>query len=626
LRAILRVFRVLRVLRALAAALLLTPALAAQIARPQKARLALEAVGVADGEARLVARVAVDEGWHVQAHVPTYDYLIPTVLRLDLPPGAGTPEIEYPAPRRYKFGFAEDELDVYDGELALPVRFRLPPGARGPFEITATLRYQACDDKLCLPPVETRASLLLALDGSTVASSSSFLDEETGRLPTKGDGDREGAATPRVTAGPEAMPGARAAAPSLALVLLLAFAGGFILNGMPCVLPILSLKLFGLVKASGQSRAAVRVGALATTAGILFSFLALALAAVAARSAGAAIGWGIQFQQPGFVAFLAVVVLLFSLNLWGLFEIQLPARLLRAAESGTAERSGLAGHFATGLFATLMATPCSAPFLGTALSFALGQRAETIVATLLAVGAGLALPYLLLAVAPGAVRHLPRPGAWMDTLRGAMGFLLAGALVWLFYVLAAQVAVEELAFFQLALLALGLALFFAHRARAGSFGRRAGWLAAAAFAVGSILLVSGAPEAAARTAPAAGGGERIAWVPFDRAEAERLARSGRLVFLDVTADWCVTCKVNERLVLETPEIRGAFRDFDVVPMKADWTNRDDGIARFLAEHGRYGIPFYLLYRPGLPPHVFGELITKQGVLDVLAASAPAPAG
>ena len=404
-------------------------------------------------------------------------------------------------------------------------------------------------------------------------------------------------------------------------MLLLGLLGGFVLNAMPCVLPILSLKVFGLVRAASQTTAHVRAGALATAGGILISFWALAGAAVAAKAAGAAVGWGIQFQQPGFVAFLAVVVLFFTLNLWGLFEIQLPSRLMSAAErQGTGE--GLAGHFASGLFATLMATPCSAPFLGTALSFALAQSAATIFAIFTAVGAGLALPYLALAAAPRVARYLPRPGAWMDTLRGAMGFLLSGAVVWLLYVLAAQIAPERLATFQVALLAVALALWLAHRAPPASAGRRAGWALALLVAGGAVVLTARAPRAESRAAAGPASASSIPWRPFDRAEAERLAaEEGRLVFLDITADWCVTCKVNEKLVLHTPEVVAAFERHDVVAMKADWTNRDDGIARFLAEHGRYGIPFYLLYRPGREPHVFGELISRQGVIDVLADSA-----
>ena len=578
-------------------------ALAAQVARPQKARLAIEPARVeaAPGaEIALVARVEIDPGWHVQAHVPTYDYLIPTALAFSLPAGFDAPRIDYPPPVDYKFSFAEEKLAVYAGTLRLPVRLRVPAGAApGSVIVPAALRYQACDERICLPPVEATAELELTL------------------LAASG-----GAAPPAAAALRAPVPAAPApAARPLAAILLLALAGGLVLNAMPCVLPILSLKLFGLVKAAGQSRASVRAGALATAAGILISFWALALAAVAARGAGAAIGWGIQFQQPGFVAFLAVVVLLFSLNLWGLFEIPLPARLARLADAGSGE--GLSGHFASGLFATLMATPCSAPFLGTALSFALGQTAAVIVATLSAVGVGLALPYLVLAVAPGAVRYLPRPGSWMDTLRGAMGFLLAGAVIWLLYVLGAQIASEAIALFELTLLALALAVWSAARAAAASPRRRIAWAAALLLGVAAVGVASRAPAAAARAARAAPGAERIAWRSFDRAEAQLLAASGRLVFLDVTADWCVTCKVNERVVLDTLPVVAAFRRLEVVAMKADWTNRDDEIARFLAEHGRYGIPFYMLWRPGQPPHVFGELITQRGVIDVLEASARA---
>ena len=595
---------------ALAFALAPAQPAAAQDTRREKARLELQAARTAfapGATARLAAVVEIEPRWHVQAHVPTYDYLIPTVLTVTPPAGWGATSVVYPEPQPYKFAFAEQPLAVYEGRVVLLAELAVPADAAGAVPIEAALRYQACDDKSCLPPVTATASLALSVgSGGVEANVATFA------------GGARTAATRPAPAAAGVTPAARA---PLAGMLLLALLGGLILNGMPCVLPILSLKVFGLVRAASQSRAHVRAGALATSGGILISFWALAGAAVAAQRAGTAVGWGIQFQQPGFVAFLAVVVLFFTLNLWGLFEIQLPSRLVSAAErKGAGE--GLGGHFASGLFATLMATPCSAPFLGTALSFALAQSAATIFAIFTAVGVGLALPYLALAAAPGAARLLPRPGAWMDTLRGAMGFLLAGAVVWLLYVLSAQIAPERLAFFQVALLAVALGLWIAHRARPASAGRRAGWALALLLALAAVALAGRAPRAESRAAGALSEPSLIPWRAFDRAEAERLAgEEGRLVFLDITADWCVTCKVNEKLVLHTPEVVAAFARHGVVAMKADWTNRDDGIARFLAEHGRYGIPFYLLYRPGREPHVFGELISKQGVIDVLADSA-----
>jgi suppressor for copper-sensitivity B len=357
---------------------------------------------------------------------------------------------------------------------------------------------------------------------------------------------------------------------------------------------------------------------------MLASFWVLALAAIAARAAGAAVGWGVQFQRPGFVAFLAVVVVLFCLNLWGLFEIPLPGALANLAGSGP--REGLAGHFASGLFATLMATPCSAPFLGAAISFALAQTGPVVFAIFTALGLGMALPYLLVAAAPGVARLLPRPGAWMETVRGVMGFLLAASAVWLFYVLSSQVSPEQLAVIQLGLLGIALFTWLQHRVARGRAGRGtavAGLVAAVAL---TLVVAAGSwGEASSRLAAAKPAG-LIPWVVFDRAKAESLRAGGQLVFVDVTADWCFTCKVNERLILDTPEVAKAFSDNGVVPMRADWTNKSDDIAAFLKEHGRYGIPFYLLYRPGRDPHVFSELPSRDGLVATVreAASASRP--
>ena len=579
---------------------------------------------------QVAARLAIAAGWHLQAHVPTYDYLIPTTLAVETPAGWTTVGIDYPAPSRYKFAFAEDELEVLEGTKRIVARLAVPAAAAsGPVRLVLHLRYQACDDRQCLPPVETSAPVDLRIGAGGVPAAAEYFADPPASAPASAPAGAPAAAPtpPETGATATTAAGLPTAARSLPAILLLALLGGFILNGMPCVLPILSLKLFGLVQASGKSTRSIRIGALATTAGILASFWALAGAAILARQAGAAIGWGVQFQQPGFVAFLTVVVLLFSLNLWGLFEIPLPARLAKLGDAGATSGSGdsLLGHFASGLFATLMATPCSAPFLGTALSFALGQSGGTIFAVLTAVGAGLALPYLLLAAAPAAAKWMPRPGTWMLTLRGVMGFLLAGAVVWLIFVLAGQIDSVSLALFEIGL--LGLAFFLWLRQRAEHQRRATGfwWLLAAATAIGLITFAARATPAAhalpgAATASGAASGP-VAWQPFDRAEAERLAASGRLVFLDVTADWCVTCKVNERIVLNAPEVVAAFRAHGVVAMKADWTNRDDGIARFLAEHGRYGIPFYMLYRPGRAPHLYGELLNAAEVARVIAESA-----
>ena len=230
----------------------------------------------------------------------------------------------------------------------------------------------------------------------------------------------------------------------------------------------------------------------------------------------------------------------------------------------------------------------------------------------------MALPYLALALTPQAVKLLPRPGGWMDTFRIVMGFLLAATAVWLLYVLSSQMGRERLAFVQLLLLTLAMLLWLKRRSQSAA-GRWL-WVAALAAALGAIVLAYGSATPATATLEQPDR-QLIQWAKFDRAEAERLALEGRLVFIDVTADWCFTCKVNERLVLETSRVAGAFERHAVIAMKADWTNRSDAIADFLAYHGRYGIPFYLLYRPGREPRLFSEVLTQRAVIDALEEAA-----
>ena len=555
-------------------------------------------------ELSLTAAVTVDPGWHVNSHTPTFDYLIPTTLEIETPAGWPEAEITYPAGEMNTFAFADEPISVYDGQFLLHATLIVPSKeTRSDVEIQVGLRYQACDDRSCLPPVEAASSIAIKLgaDGSPI--NTEYFEDVAGLIDA---GE------------PPAQPAAASRSPrSFVSFLILGVLGGLLLNAMPCVLPVLSLKILGLVKSRGQGRVHVVSGSLATAAGILVSFWALALAAVVARLAGATVGWGVQFQEPTFVTFLTIVVLLFCLNLWGVFEVPLPARLANWAAASGGE--GLPGHFTAGLFATLLATPCSAPFLGTAVGFALSQSTAVIFATFSAVGIGMALPYLLLALTPGAVKVLPKPGPWMDRFRSFMGFLLAAAAVWLLYVLSSQVSRERLAFIELALLLLALFLWLRSTSPKGSL-----WAATAIvgllLSIGGALVLSATSEVpSSQTATDAA--HLINWVPFDQLEAESLAAEGRLVFVDVTADWCFTCKVNERLVLETEEIAAAFKRFEVVPMKADWTNRNESIADFLTAHGKYGIPFYLLYRPGREPHLFSELLTKEAVISVVSDAA-----
>jgi suppressor for copper-sensitivity B len=614
----------LTVLLALPALTTLSPRAEAQLRPPQKATFVLDADRTAydpGAAARVAALVTIEHGWHVNSHKPSFEYLIPTVLDLELPAGWPQETVQYPAAKMKTFSFEPHPLAVYD-DVVMVASFQLPKGVKaGSYPLRASLRYQACNDSQCLPPVTAEARIDLKVGpGGQPQNGSVFTKAAAGGQ------DAEAPATAVAAAAVETSRGSGPEKPggSLVFTLLIAVLGGLILNAMPCVLPVLSLKVFGLVRSAGHGRGEVVRGALATAAGILASFLTLALVAIAAHAAGSAVGWGVQFQHPGFVAFLAVVVILFCLNLWGLFEVPLPQSLARLG--GTGPREGVAGHFFSGLFATLMATPCSAPFLGPAIGYALAQKAPTVLAVFAALGLGMALPYLLIAAAPGVARFLPRPGNWMETVRGVMGFLLAASAVWLLYVLSSQVAPETLAAIELGLLAIALFTWLRHRIAVQGVPRALA-LAGIAAAIAVTLFTAGGSRGEARTSlTASKPAGLIPWVTFDRARAESLARGGQLVFVDVTADWCFTCKVNERLVLDTPEVAKVFEEHNVVPMRADWTNRDDTIGKFLAEHGRYGIPFYLLYRPGREPHVFSELPTRDSLVATVAAAAtPSPA-
>lgn len=390
--------------------------------------------------------------------------------------------------------------------------------------------------------------------------------------------------------------------PMVALALL----GGLILNAMPCVLPVLSLKLLGAITQGGQSRKAVRQGFLATAAGIVLSFLALGLAMIGLKAAGIVIGWGVQFQQPLFLTFMVALVTLFAGNLWGLFEIPLPR-----AVAAIGERRVILGNLATGAFATLLATPCSAPFLGTALGFALAAGPPEILGIFLALGLGMAAPYLLVAAMPRLAALLPRPGHWMVTLRRALGLLLGASALWLLFVLRAEIGLTGV----LAVASLMAVSIAAHLLRDAKL--RQGLL------VGSLL---GAFLIAGFAAPPRGRAQADAfWRPLDPAAIADLVRDGRVVFVDVTADWCLTCKVNERLVLDAASVRRLLAPPEVVAMRADWTRPSDAIALYLRRFGRYGIPFNVVYGPGAPAGLpLPEILTPDTVTAALGEAARAP--
>ena len=414
-----------------------------------------------------------------------------------------------------------------------------------------------------------------------------------------------------------------AAAPiSLWLALFYGFLGGLILNLMPCVLPVISLKIFGFIRQAGEEPAKIFRHGLIFVAGIFTWFLGLGVIIALIKSAGGEVTWAFQFQNPWFNLSIAAIVFVFALNLFGVFEIVLPGKAT-AALSDASGGEGYAGSYFQGIFATLLATPCTAPFLGSALGYAFSQPIPVIFAMFASVSFGMGLPYLLLSARPEWMKLLPKPGAWMERVKQFMGFPLMATLIWLLFILGNQKGLEAVIQVLAFLLCLGLACWI-YGAFCGPLAKRSHALIASLlvliFAVGGGFFFLGDFAKAARSESA---GEKassgIAWQPFKQAELDQLLAEGKPVFLDFTADWCLSCKFNEKTAINTPAVRAVIDKQGIIPIKADWTNSNPEITALLAKFGRVGVPFYLFYPKGNsnPPVILPEILTEQIVLDAL---------
>ncbi len=399
---------------------------------------------------------------------------------------------------------------------------------------------------------------------------------------------------------------ASAAALSLWTLLGMAVLGGFILNLMPCVLPVLAMKLGSVLQVEGLARRRVRGQFLASVAGILTSFLALALMMTLLRISNQALGWGIQFQNPWFIAVMALVMVLFSASLLGLYEFRLSSGLntLLATRGG----NGLAGHFCQGAFATLLATPCTAPFLGAAVSAALVAPLPQLWGIFLAMGIGMSLPWLAIAAWPGLAQRLPRPGRWMNIVRLLLGLMLLGSALWLFSLLALHIGKAAWAVAAGAGVLLLLAVLRRHT-RPVALGA-AGLALLAAFGYWQLFAKTGGLVQ-----------DRIPWQPLsEQAIAGALAANKR-VFVDVTADWCVTCKANKYNVLLRDDVQQALSAPDVVALRGDWSRPSDSITQFLTRRQSAAVPFNQVYGPALPQgKILPALLSREDVLSALRAA------
>ena len=542
-----------------------------------RAHLTLDAESGADAP-RVGVLLEMAPGWHVYAKDPGETGL-PTELAWSSPAGS-VEELPWPAPE----SFTDTELELasngYSGQVVLPARVTFRAG--GERRVRVEGEVLACKES-CIP-----GSFVLERNLAAPATSADALAAPLFA--------RLAPVTPEGGVG-------------LARVLLLAFLGGLLLNGMPCVLPVLAIKALALAQGSSHRRDALEHGT-AYTGGVLASMAALAGGVLLLRSGGQAVGWGFQFQEPAYIAVLAFVVVLFAANLLGAFEINSGAG--RLADLGS-QAVGPRRSFFDGLLTVALATPCSAPFLGTAAGFAMAGAVPVTLAIFLTIGLGLAAPLALVAVVPGARRWIPKPGAWMNEFKSALGFVLLATAVWLVWILGRAEGADAAALLLAGLVAAGAGAWAFGRLQAHDHTPRPAYLVAAG--VAALLLAAGLMRSGKAVAL-----DADPWQPG--VVAEHLA-AGRPTFVYFTADWCLTCKVNERMVLANPRVRGTLEQRGFAVVRGDWTRRDEALGAEIARLGRSGVPLYAVYAVTEPdaPELLPELLTVDRLIEALDGAA-----
>ncbi|MEO7326079.1 MAG: protein-disulfide reductase DsbD [Dokdonella sp.] len=501
-------------------------------------------------------------------------------------------------------------VTVYFDQVELPIPLGRANGT--PQTIKLHAEYQGClENGICYPVMQRDISIAMPAATATELASAkaSFIEA----APPMADRNAASTPSPADNNALRSMPPAPSGAGILG-ALVLALLGGLILNLMPCVLPILSLKVLGLAQ-SGESHEKARKHALAYTAGVLAAFASIGLAVIGLRAAGQALGWGFQLQQPVFVAVLVYILFAIGLSLSGVFNM---GASLAGVGQGLSTRSGTAGDFFTGVLAVVVASPCTAPFMGSALAFAFSSSSLVALLVFLALGIGLALPFLLIGFVPALASRLPKPGAWMETLKQVLAFPMYLTAVWLAWVLGNQRGVDAIGWVLAGatLLALGLWWWEQSRYRGGPLMRALAMLVVLA-ALWPIVEVA---QLAVPTHTQADSKDTVAY------SAERLTAlraEGRSVFVDMGADWCVTCKVNERAVLGTDAFRALLKRSNAVLMTGDWTNVDPAITAFLKDYKSVGVPLYVVFRAGEsgPGHALPTVLTQSIVEEALAPAA-----
>ena len=568
------------------------PALPAQAAEPiVRASLISEYQQI---EAGKPFRVGVllepqKEGWHTYYKDPG-DAGLATTLNWHLSEDYKVSEIDWPPFK--KLDEAGIVVNAYIGSVLLPVTITPPSGSHpddAHYTLSVHAQWLVCHE-ICIPESADLVLTLPIIDGTPQKS-------EQAQLFTEGTKD--------VPVPPKMAPKRVTKAVDFPLTLLFALLGGLILNLMPCVLPVLSLKALTLVKKAGSEKAAARRQGIAYTFGVLLSFALVASVLIGLQKAGQAVGWGYQMQSPAFVSFLIFLLFTVGLNLSGIFELPVLLGRLHVSSHASAR-----GSFLTGVLATAVATPCTAPFMASAVGVALTLPPLKAMLVFEALGLGLALPFLLISFCPPLLRLLPKPGHWMYVFRHVLAFAMYGSVIWLLWVLTLQIGAGGMAVALTCLLLLTAALMIRHKP----------WLAlllAAIVWVGGLSSLSGMPQQQHNMMPPSTEMQGVEVVSFSKDKLAELRMQHKTVFVDATAAWCITCQVNARTAIRTPRAVERFRRRGAVLMIADWTQRNAEITEFLADFGYNGVPLYVVYPADGEPKVLPQILTTDIVVDAI---------
>ncbi len=577
--------------------------------------------GALSEKSTVIIDIVIPDNWHVNANVAADEFLKPSSVEIGAR-GIEFGEPKWPEPIKEYNEVLEFENLVFKGHFQIKIPVKAVADGYDSLTTNATFHYQACDNSICLAP----ASVNIRVGGKAGKAGAGLKknDEADGSQALNGAAGSDGLAGQGDFADKEGFAGKEGAA-AVALLLFFAFLGGIILNLMPCVLPVLSLKLFSLIKEAGQARSKLVALGLSTTAGILVSFWVLAGIVAAIKAGGGVAGWGMQFQSPGFIAFMIVLLTAFAMSFFGVFEIWLPwSATTKMDEAGN--KAGLTGAFFTGALLVLLSTPCSAPFLGTAMGFAFTASTPVLFLFFTAAGLGLALPYLLVSAFPATLKVLPKPGKWMVILQKVMGVLLLATVAWLLWIVNEQAGGRGVALFVGFILATVVVSFSIGKFAppGSSFAKEVRLLivCALAFAFAWFAYVSPQYEKVLDERFNARMAQQVlegGWYRYSPDLVAEFAKAGKTIFIDATADWCLTCKANEAAVLSDQDLLQKLDSAGVIRMKADWTRETPEVNELLRSMGKSGVPAYAIYPNGDASKqiVLPELLTSNLILEAI---------